>query len=155
MNDYAPQYTKEEKYAIVLKGVLVLLPFFLFLILGGYEWMREYFQDTCRLVNEFATTRLIIYGGLVVLPGGVCLATAMLFGPRAVKMLKTGQMPLPGEKVLAPTRYKYGRPVRIRAALLLLLLAALLILPFGLAHTAKEMVTSIETNMSELLKSCS
>ncbi len=34
---------------------------------------------------------------------------ALLFGPRSLRIIRAGQDPLPGEKVLRKTRYRYGK----------------------------------------------
>lgn len=155
MNNYAPQYTKKEKIIIVLKAVIIILPFFLFMLIWGYDWTQEFFQNTCDLIINFERTKIIIYLSFVVLPGVFCLAVSVPTGLRAIKMLKQGQTPLPGEKVFSPTPYRYGRPVRVKALFMLIVVVMLLISPIWLAYITIEIVSLIEGDISALQEKCS
>ena len=60
------------------------------------------------------------------IPIGSALAIFSIEGVRSLKIIRLGQNPLPGEKVLRKTKYKYGVKAKIQPYIVLLVLVFLL-----------------------------
>lgn len=110
MNGYAPLYSKRERIRLALKLALVFGPLFLI----GHYWFVPRVGEYARYANcyrygEFSGVEVLLYGMFVGIPLSTALLVALLFGPRSLRVIRAGQDPLPGEKVLRKTRYRYGR----------------------------------------------
>ncbi|MBQ0727711.1 hypothetical protein [Thalassolituus oleivorans] len=115
MNNYAPEYTKKERIAIIVKSLLLALPIYAVAQLWFFDWLREYADNAnCYYYGNITGVHLLIYSMFVGLP---LLPAIMLFifeGRRSLKVIKLGQSPLPGEKVFKKTMYTYGYKAKIQ-----------------------------------------
>ena len=66
-----------------------------------------------------------MYGVFVFLPLSLALLIWILEGRRCIGIIRRGQNPLPEEKVLRKTRYKYGRAAMFQPIMLFLITAAI------------------------------
>jgi len=124
MNDYAPMAGKRERIRLALILAAVILP----LALVSHWWLLPALTRYARFANcyiygDHNGMELLIYGALVVFPLSFALILLLILGPRSLRIIRAGQDPLPGEKVLRKTRYRYGR-----AAMLLPAMTAILVL---------------------------
>ena len=127
MNDFAPEYSKRERITLILKLlVLCTLPLLVtqFWLL---DWLTAYVKiANCQVYGNFNGMQLLLYGLLVGTPLSLALVLLVLEGPRSLRVLKLGQNPLPGEKVLRRTRYKYGNAARVQPLVLFAIMLLLL-----------------------------
>jgi hypothetical protein len=63
------------------------------------------------------------------LPIMLVLPLVIVEGPRSIKVIRLGQNPLPGEKVLQPTKYTYGTKAKLKPVLFFVVVVFL----FGLS----------------------
>ncbi|MGD8349476.1 MAG: hypothetical protein PVI79_09585 [Gammaproteobacteria bacterium] len=127
MADFAPQYSTRERIMIALKLVAVTGPVYL----AGYYWLfprlREYAQTAnCDYFGDISGLQLLIYGVLVGIPLSMALLIWLIEGARSIRVWKLGQHPLPGEKVLRKTRYRYGAAARLRPLAVLAILLVMI-----------------------------
>jgi Flp pilus assembly protein protease CpaA len=69
--------------------------------------------------------QLLLYGVFVGAPLSCALVILLLEGRRSYKVIRIGQNPLPGEKVLRKTKYRYGVAARVQPAALFAIMALL------------------------------
>jgi hypothetical protein len=143
--EFAPEYTKKERIWLIVKNLIWFTPILVFCELWFFDWLGEYAKVAhCYEYGPIKGTHLIMYGLFVGLPFTLATLLFVLEGVKAIKVIKVGQFPLPGQKVVKPTKYKYGNAARISGALLI---AAVMFL-FGLAAwgfvQAKEITRDIK-----------
>ncbi len=120
MSHYAPLYTTRERIIILVKVVAFFGPLFLFSKYWFLPRLGEYAQRAhCHFYGELTGVHLLMYGVFVGGPLSLALLVLLFEGPRSLRVLRLGQNPLPGEKVLHRTRYRYGWSERVKPLLLL------------------------------------
>lgn len=129
MTEYAPEYTKRERFVIVAKIVALAVPIFAFLKFSFFPWFRIYSDNAhCYDYGYFTGTHVVFYFVFVLIPIGSALIAFAVSGRGLVAVIRLGQYPLPGEKVFRPTKYKYGFKARIQpflASMMLVFMVAL------------------------------
>ncbi len=110
MSDYAPLYSKRERIRIALWLAALLLPFTLFL----QYWLRPRVEAyarfaNCQVYGDINGVHVLLYAIFTGAPLFMALLLLLLFGRRSMRLFRHRQDPLPGEKVLRKTRYRYGR----------------------------------------------
>ena len=125
MSDYAPLYSKRERIRLALILAAVFLPLLLFAHYCFIPWISAYVPNAnCYQYGDHDGLELLIYGVFVAIPLFFALVLLLLLGPRSLRIVRTGQDPLPGEKVLRKTRYRYGiKALLVPLTLLIMLLA--------------------------------
>ena len=104
----------------VLRAVAVVIPLYLLAQFWFVPWLEAYApRANCDFFGELSGVHLLFYGAFVALPASLALLVLAFEGPRSLRVLRTGQDPLPGEKVLRKTPYRYGWRARVRPLLLL------------------------------------
>jgi len=114
---YAPIYTKQERINLALKHGSWILPIFIIMQYYFFPWLEEYAKTAnCQFYfdGNISGIQLIIYGIFVLIPLSFAVVIILVEGKRSVKILITGQNPLPNEKVLRPIKYKYGVAAKIQ-----------------------------------------
>jgi hypothetical protein len=120
MREYAPEYTKRERIIYVLKLLAWVIPIALFLKLWFFEWLTEFSRNAnCYNYGSINGVHLVVYGLFVIMPLSFALVLFLIEGRRSIKIIKLGQNPLPNEKVLNPTKYKYGFAAKIQPFIML------------------------------------
>ncbi len=115
-DEFAPTYTTRERVVLLLKVLAIAMPILLLLELWFFDWLRNYAREAnCHVYGDINGVHLLAYGVFVLIPLSSAFLSALLMGPRALRVLRAGQDPLPGEKVLRQTRYRYGRAARLRS----------------------------------------
>ncbi|MDH3221445.1 MAG: hypothetical protein OEO19_18085 [Gammaproteobacteria bacterium] len=110
-------------------GVALLL-FYLLAQFWLLERIASYVQiANCRQYGDLNGMQLLLYAIFVIAPLSLAAIILLLEGRRCIRVLRIGQNPLPGEKVLRKTRYKYGNAARIQP----LVLFALILIFVGFA----------------------
>lgn len=110
MSDFAPMYSRRER----IRLALILAGIFAPLILLSHFWLLpaiNYYAShaNCFYYGDTNGVEVVFYGVFVAIPLSSALVMLLILGPRSLRILKAGQDPLPGEKVLRKTRYRYGR----------------------------------------------
>ena len=129
MAEFAPLYSTRERIMLACKLLAVAVPVYLAGYYWLFPWLRRYARTAnCIYFGEISALQLLAYGVFVGIPLSMALLVWSIDGSRSIRVWKLGQSPLPGEKVLRKTRYRYGAAARRRTAavfaLLLLLIGA-------------------------------
>ncbi|MDH3389958.1 MAG: hypothetical protein OEN02_18890 [Gammaproteobacteria bacterium] len=126
MNDHAPEYTRRERIVLAAKlGVALLLVYLL-----AQFWLLERISGYVEIANclrygDLNGMQLLLYGIFVISPLSLAALILALEGRRCIRVLRIGQNPLPGAKVLRKTRFKYGNAARVQPTLLFAVLLVL------------------------------
>ncbi len=108
-------------------------------------------SDTFIYYGPLTGTHLIMYGVFVGLPFTLAVLLFGFEGVKAIKIIKVGQFPLPGQKVFKPTKYKHGNAARINGAILIaavMFLFGMAVWGFGQAKEIAQEIKSCEINPS-------
>lgn len=147
MNEFAPEYSKRERIAFAIKyltlGVIVVgLVQYQFL-----PWLQRYIPTAhCYKYGEITGTEVVFYGLFVGLPLFGAIIMLLLEGPNCIKIIRLGQSPLPGQKVLKPTRYIYGQRAKLKSYFFLLAVLLLLGLAGKGVFWASDTASRIDPN---------
>jgi hypothetical protein len=115
---YAPEYTTKERINILLKTFAWAGPLVAALQFWFFPWLKQYSANAhCYQYGSFTGLHLIFYGLFIGLPLLMACMILILEGKRSINIIKLGQSPLPGEKVLKPTKYIYGAQAKLKAYL--------------------------------------
>lgn len=116
--DYAPEYTTKERIHIILKVLVWAGPLVLTLQFWFFPWLKQYSANAhCHQYGNLTGLHIIFYGLFIGLPLLTACMLLILEGKRSINIIKLGQSPLPGEKVLRPTKYIYGTQAKLKAYL--------------------------------------
>ena len=122
MDQWAPRYSRAERLRRVVFHGAWALPLFLVTQFLFFPWFETFVETApCRLLGPFRAIDVVIYAMFVGLPGSFLLIVLAIEGRHSLRVWQLAQHPLPGEKVLKPTRYVFGRRARLRPLLFLLL----------------------------------
>ncbi len=120
MNHYAPEYTKRERLLAVAKTTAWAIPLFGLTQFWFLPKFSEYAENAhCYVYGDITGLHLVMYFVFVAVPLLPATFLAILEGPRAIRVIKGGQYPLPGEKVYLKTKYVYGTRARLRSYILI------------------------------------
>jgi len=147
MSEYAPEYTKKERLLIIAKLSSWGLPLVLATQFWFFPWFEEYAKIShCLDYGYFTGTHVVFYFTFVAIPIASALTLFAIEGPRSIKVIRQGQNPLPGEKVLKKTKYKYGRSAKFKPYVFFFLL--LFLLGFGVRGVfwANDIIYNPENN---------
>ena len=115
MSEYGPEYTKRERIALVLKILAWVIPIYLVAQFWFFDWFSEYSENAnCYNYGNINGVHLVFYGLFVFMPFSFAIVLFLFEGRRSIKVIKLGQSPLPNEKVLRPTKYKYGTAAKVQ-----------------------------------------
>ncbi len=127
MNDFAPIVSTRERVKLVLKILAVAAPVYLLAQFWLFPWLQNYASfANCYFYGDITGVHLLMYGVFVFAPLSLALLIWLFEGRRCLSILRVGQNPLPGEKVLRKTRYRYGRAAMIQPCVIFLTLAVLI-----------------------------
>ncbi len=127
MNDLAPIVSTRERVKLVLKILAVAAPVYLLAQFWLFPWLQNYASfANCYFYGDINGVHLLMYGVFVFIPLSLALLIWLFEGKRCLRIFRIGQNPLPGEKVLRKTRYRYGRAAMIQPFVILLALAVLI-----------------------------
>lgn len=127
--EYAPEHSTAYRVGFVLLGtaagafLALLSEFWLFPALSAFALTAH-----CRQVFGLPATSVLAYGLLVGIPLSGALVIAFGMGWRGIKILASGQIPPPGEKVFRKTPIRRGRRAQWMGLLHLLACTPLLAL---------------------------
>lgn len=148
MSKYAPEYTKKERLFLLAKHMAWAIPLVLLTQFYFFPWFENYAEQAhCYAYGDLTGVHLVFYFVFVALPIGSALVLLAIEGPRAIKVLRLGQNPLPHEKVLRKTKYTYGRRAKVKPIIFLLLIVFMLALGVQGIYWANEMIGSPPGNM--------
>ncbi len=144
MSNEAPLYTTRERMLILVKILAFFIPLFLLSWLWLFPWLEAYAETAhCRFYGDLTGVHLLLYGIFVGGPLSLALLILLFEGPRSLRVLRVGQNPLPGEKVLRRTPYRYGWQARLKP--LVLLACVLTIIGFSVwgGYQASELTANV------------
>lgn len=145
MSEFAPEYSKREKIVLVAKLLAVIIPLALLSQYWFFPALNEYAENAhCHQYGPVNGLDIVFYGTFIGLPLSLALVIFILEGRRSIKVLKIGQHPLPGEKVLKPTRYTYGWKAKIGPVLILVVIASLVGFSVWGTFAAQHMISMAE-----------
>jgi len=148
VNDFAPEYSKRERVTLILKLLVLCILLLLVTQFWLIDWLTAYvITANCQVYGNFNGMQLLLYGLFVGTPLSLALVLLLLEGRHSLRILKLGQNPLPGEKVLRRTRYKYGNAARVQP----LVLFAIMLLLLGISIWG----SSQAEKMSRFIPPCS
>lgn len=149
--EYAPMYSKSERKIILIKGFSFLVPAYVFMEYWFFPKMTEYASEAnCHIYGAFTGVHVVFYGTFV----GIPLLSFFMLSPlliNTIKVLKVGQYPLPGEKVMQLTKYRYGILARLQASLGAILVCSFLVIAIwgvGAANKNIEIAKPCAANKS-------
>ena len=153
MNDFAPLYTTRERVQLVLKILAVATPVYLLSQFWLFPWLQNYASfANCHTYGDINGVHLLMYGIFVFSPLSLALLIWLLEGKRCLRILRVGQNPLPGEKVLRKTRYRYGRAAMFHPIMLFSIIAVLIGFSVWGSFQAKKITRIIAPCSSEQLQ---
>ncbi|MCX7544886.1 hypothetical protein [Marinicella gelatinilytica] len=150
--EFAPLYSRRERWRILLKALLIVAPLALWAQFWFFPWFNTFIRTAhCRTIlnmDGLTATMLLMLVGAPLL-----LALVLLFteGRKSWRVYQLKQTPLPDEKVMVPTRYRYGNRALLRP--LGLLLSVLILL--GLAIWSYFPVNRLMEDLQPKNKNCS
>ncbi len=155
MGKFAPMYSRTERLRLALMLAAILIPLFLLAHFWIIPWLTHYASyANCYQYGGYNGVEILIYGVLVGAPLLLALLLLLLLGPRSLRIVRTGQDPLPGEKVLRKTRYRYGKSALLfPLATLAILLACMAMASWGAFQVDKlvrDIVPCSEQQQSDL-----
>lgn len=127
---FAPQYSQRERLMIVLKHSLWFVPLFIITKFWFFDWLKAMLDDPSRcdhLYVDMTKVDAFFYSLFVGLPILMAIVIFLTEGRRAIKIIRLGQSPLPGEKVFKATPYRYGAKAKLRPFILLALIIGLVV----------------------------
>ena len=146
----APEYSKKERIILVAKMFAWVVPAVLFLELWFRDWLSEYTEVAdCYFYGSITGMHLIFYGVFVGLPIMSAIIVFLLEGRRGIKIIKLRQNPLPGEKVLRPTEYKYGNTALIQPTVIFAVIFFMLGMSVWGSFQAEKIVAKVKPCESE------
>ena len=156
MNDFAPIVSTRERVMLFLKILAVAAPVYLLLQFWLFPWLQDYASfANCYFYGDITGVHLLMYGIFVFAPLSLALLIWLFEGRRCLRILRVGQNPLPGEKVLRKTRYRCGRAAMIQPFMLFLIIALLLGISVWGGFQAEKLTRAIADCSSEQLQQMS
>lgn len=143
-NGFAPQYSTAERVRLVLILAAIAIPVYLLSELWFFDWLSDYAAiANCHVYGNLTGVHLLFYGMFVGIPASLALLVLSFEGRRSLRVLRLGQNPLPGEKTLRKTRYKYGAAARLQPIGLIAAILFLLGLSIWGAGQARQLTATI------------
>ena len=144
MADFAPLYTTRERLWLALKMLAVAIPVYVAGYYWLFPWLRRYAKTAnCEQFAFFSGLELLLYGLLVGAPLSMAGLIWLIEGRHSLRVWRLGQSPLPGEKVLRKTRYRFGARARIRPLAVFSMIALLAGIALRGGFVAAELVREI------------
>lgn len=145
MSQYAPEYTKRERIIVVLKMLAWAILIYLIAQFWLFDWLAEYSKNAnCNTYGSINGVHLLFYGLFVFMPLSFGIVVFLFEGVRGIKVIKLGQNPLPNEKVLRPTKYKYGAAAKVQPFVIFTLILFLIGLSIWGGFQAYELTKVIK-----------
>jgi len=139
--NYAPEHTKQERIKLVIKSASWALPLYICLRYWFFPWLEKYASNArCYDYGTFTGLHVLYYGIFIGMPLSFAVILFAIEGPKNIQIIRLGQYPMPGEKVLSPTKYVYG----LRAKSIAILFFGILFFLVGLSirgyYWAKDII---------------
>ena len=124
MNEFAPEYSKKERVALLFKHMAWAIPLFVVTKYVFFPWFDVYAENAhCYSYGNITGTEAVLYGLCVGLPLLSAILLFLVEGLHCIKIIRLGQNPLPGEKVFKPTKYTYGFRAKLKPLFVFLAIA--------------------------------
>jgi len=145
MDKYAPEYSKRERVVIVVKHILWFAPLYFVTQYYFFPWLNKFAEKAhCYKYGSITGVHILLYGLFVGMPLFFALVLLAIEGARNLRIISVGQNPLPHEKVLKKTKYKYGVKAKIGPYLFFFLCAVFMAFSIQGISWANELIESIQ-----------
>ena len=139
VSEFAPEYSRRERLVLLARTLAWALPLFALTKFGFLPWFARYTDNArCLEYGQVTRSELVFHGVFVGLPLLVAILLLLFEGRDAVRTIRLGQHPLPGQKVFRRTRYTYGLRAKLKACLVFALVACCIGLAAGGAVSARQ-----------------
>lgn len=153
MSEYAPEYTKKERFLILLKHMAWFSPLYAITEFWFFDWLNEYAENSsCHIYGAITGTHLLMYGILVGIPFSAALILGITEGWRSIKIMKVGQNPLPDEKVFKRTKYKFGVKAKAHAMIIFIFIGIFALMSIWGGFKASEFVENADSCKQQLTR---
>ena len=110
-----------------------------------FDWLIKYSDNAnCYYYGNITGVHLIMYGLFVGIPLSLAIILAACTARSSIGIIKLGQYPLPGEKVLRKTKYIYGRKAKMIPVVIFLIIGLLLIFSLWGAVQAYKITQNVK-----------
>ncbi|KAA3642122.1 MAG: hypothetical protein DWP95_05560 [Proteobacteria bacterium] len=127
---FAPLYSRKERWRIFLWVLMAVGILAVIMFVWVLPWLEQFLPTAhCQTIYGINGLTLVMVIMLVASPVTLALFLIVTEGPKSWWVFRSKQTPLPGEKVMRPTRYRYGtralwRPFGFLLVVILLLALA-------------------------------
>lgn len=149
--EFAPLYSRRERWRILLKIALILVPVAVIFFLWFLPWLNTFLLSAhCQTLFGFNALTVTMVLMLALPPLLLALFLGVSEGPKSWQVYQLRQTPLPGEKVMKPTPYRYGTRALLRPIALLVIILLLVFF----AVWSLWMVNQFSERISERADNC-
>lgn len=150
-SEFAPMYSRRERWRKIRSIALILIPIAVIFFGWLLPWLNTFLLSAhCQTVLGFNGLTLIMALMLALPPLLLALFLIVTEGPKSWQVYQLRQTPLPGEKVMKPTPYRY----RTRALLRPIALLVIILLLVFFAVWSLWMVNQFSERISERADNC-
>lgn len=141
-SEYAPMLSVKEKLLLIAKHLCWALPLLFVTETWFFPWLTHYAEVAhCHDYGWATGIELLMYGVFIGLPLSAAMILIAIEGRKSIRVYQLAQTPLPGEKVLRPTKYIYGRKARLRPIVFFAVIGLMLLLSFQGFFWATEILS--------------
>ncbi|GAA4813717.1 hypothetical protein GCM10011365_20120 [Marinicella pacifica] len=148
---FAPLYSRRERWRLLLWALVVTGLLALLMITRLLPWLNSFLPTAhCQTIfgiNGLSAVMLLMF---VAAPLLLVIFLLVFEGPKSWRVWRLKQTPLPNEKVMKPTRYRYGNRALLRPIGFLIVIIVLL----GLTVWAFILVENISDQITTEMKTC-
>ena len=145
---FAPLYSRRERWRMLLWSLLVTGILALIMITGFLPWLQTFLPDAhCQTIFGINGLTAIMLLMFVAAPLLLVIFLVVFEGPKSWRVWRLKQTPLPDEKVMKPTRYRYGRRALWRPIGFLIVIVALLAMTVWAFFLVENMSDQLSSKM--------
>ncbi|MFV0542326.1 MAG: hypothetical protein ACK5L8_01430 [Marinicella pacifica] len=148
---FAPLYSRRERWRLLLWALVVTGLLALLMITRLLPWLNSFLPTAhCQTIfgiNGLSAVMLLMF---VAAPLLLVIFLLVFERPKSWRVWRLKQTPLPNEKVMKPTRYRYGNRALLRPIGFLIVIIVLL----GLTVWAFILVDNISDQITTEMKTC-
>ncbi len=144
-SQFAPLYSRRERWRILLWALLITGLLAIVMFLWVLPWLKDFLPtahcQTILGINGLSAVMILMF---VASPLILMIFLLITEGPKSWHVYQLKQSPLPGEKTMKPTRYRYGQSALWRPFGFLLIICGLLALSVWALSLINDFSDSIE-----------
>lgn len=151
MDNYAPEFTKKERFSLIIKELVWALPLYLVCQFWFFDWLSDYSENAhCYFYGPITGVHLVMYGIFFLMPFTFGVILFRMLGMDAIQTINLGQHPLPGKKVFTKTKYIYGIKAKLRGYIVLICISLFFIMSLWGITTANKLTSEIKPCENQL-----